>query len=391
MEIGQTLHQKRNYKRYFWGRMISSTGDALQEIAILMIIAVYADSVAISGMIVTINALIRILSSAAVIQIRFRRNVKNTLVSLNCIYGLITLIFYMFYKLNDNMPYPIIVSYEALCSLIYTFYKIYQDMLMKTVCKSNENVSRLIAADNLINVVISFVGTALLIVCSVDVFLLFNAVSFFASAGFVSGVNVENDFISQINVRKKQNIIKRIILFRKIYPLVTSVIIISGGISFFYASYNLVVLAAIKGFSINKIYIGLFRGVFYISSIVLSYMAGYLDTAYIKRYIRLCLLIGVIGLGATPFLSGVGFLGVISVVYAVFGGGFNTLCQIFFQNMVHQGDIPLLKGLYNLICGGAIMIAGFVLPKVLGGGLLLFLFFMIALLAGGMLYTAVWD
>lgn len=382
---------EENYKCYFWGRIVSSAGDVLQELAILMIIAVYSDSVAIAGMIVTINALIRMLSSVAVIQIRVRRNVKNTLVGLNCIYGLITLIFYVFYKIDGNMSCYIVIGYEALCSLIYTFYKIYQDMLMKTVCKSNENISRLIAADNLINVVISFIGTALLIVCSVDAFLLFNAASFCVSAGFVRKINVKNECISQMNVGKKQNLIKNIMLFRKRYPVVTRVILISGGISFFYASYNLVVLEAIEEFSINKKYIGLFRGVFYISSIALSYMVGYLHTVYIKRYIRLCLLIGIAGLGVIPFLTGAGFLGVISIVYAIFGGGFNTLCQIFFQNVVYQGDIPLLKGLYNLICGTAIMMSGFILPEILGGGLLLFLFFMIALLAGGLLYTVMWD
>lgn len=72
---------------------------------------------------------------------------------------------------------------------------------------------------------------------------------------------------------------------------------------------------AIKIFEIDIKYIGILNGIYYVVSILLSYGAGY-----------------------------------------------NTVVQIYFQNETCRDDIPVLKGIYNIVCGISILLSGFLTP-----------------------------
>lgn len=364
---------KKNYNLYLTSKMISGVGDAIQEIAVLTIITYYTNSVAISGIIVTCNALVRVLCSVFAINIKPKENVKNVLSNLNFLYGGITLIFFLIFKFDSDMPYQIIIGYEVLCSLIYTFYKIYQDIIIKEVCTSNEQISKLITADNIINVTISFVGSILSVLCSLEIFLMFNSVSFFAAAYLIKLIKIKINFKYKIKESKQKfNIIQRILSFKKVYPVVFKIIIISSVVSFFYASYSVVLQAALKIFLINEKYIGLIRGIFYLVTIIFSYIVGYLKIHNFKKHITTFMIGGIMGLIIASMFNNIWFLITIIIIYAIFGGGFNTLCQIYFQNIVQQGDIPALKGIYNLLCGIAIILSGLLVPEIISEGSIYF-------------------
>ena len=57
----KSLEVKTNYLKFFASRLTSVCGDSLQEVAIVILIASYTNSVFIAGCITALNALVRIL------------------------------------------------------------------------------------------------------------------------------------------------------------------------------------------------------------------------------------------------------------------------------------------------------------------------------------------
>lgn len=72
-----------------------------------------------------------------------------------------------------------------------------------------------------------------------------------------------------------------------------------------------------------------------------------------------------IGLLIAPAFEGIVFIVIITIVYSIIGGGYNSFCQILFQNCVNTYDIPTLKGIYNILCGISIMLSGYISPMLL--------------------------
>ena len=84
-----------DYKKFLLSRLTSVAGDSLQEIAIIVLIATYTNSVWITGCVTGLNALVRIIGSILVIKIKSRLSVKKTLVKLNYLYFGITFLFFI--------------------------------------------------------------------------------------------------------------------------------------------------------------------------------------------------------------------------------------------------------------------------------------------------------
>lgn len=160
-----------NYRIYFTSRTINDIGDTLQEIAIIYIMALYTQSAIIAGIIISLNALVRIACSFLAIKTKTNSNVKILLRNMDLVYGGITLLFFLIYKINgSDMNYWVLIIYEVICSYIYTYYKIYQDVIIKDICSSNEQIARLFALDNIISVLVSLISSFLIILLKIEIF-----------------------------------------------------------------------------------------------------------------------------------------------------------------------------------------------------------------------------
>ena len=361
--------KNRNYHLYYTGRAISGIGDALQDIAVITIIALLTNSVFVSGLVVALNSLARILCSFFAIKNKYVKDCKKILTYLNYLYALITGIFYVILILTSSRAIltVAVVSYETICSMIYTFYKIYQEMIVKEVSDSNEKISRLYATDNMIKVVVSFLSTFLLLLMSYKGFLVINAISFILSGMIVSRLNVD---LSSVQTELKSDepshhVKENITDFYKKYESVFRIVILSAILSFFFASYNVMFQKVIRTFEIDIKYIGIFNAVYCILSIVLSYAAGYIDAKKIKKISFAVLWIGLIfsilSLSNHKWI----LLGYLLFLFPMVGAGYNTVAQIYFQNNTQRDDIPMLKSIYNILCGISILLSGIVTPFLL--------------------------
>lgn len=361
--------KNRNYHLYYTGRAISGIGDALQDIAVITIIALLTNSVFVSGLVVALNSLARILCSFFAIKNKYVKDCKKILTYLNYLYALITGIFYVILILTSSRAVltVVVVSYETICSMIYTFYKIYQEMIVKEVSDSNEKISRLYATDNMIKVVVSFLSTFLLLLMSYKEFLVINAISFILSGMIVSRLNVD---LSSVQTELKSDepshhVKENITDFYKKYESVFRIVILSAILSFFFASYNVMFQKVIRTFEIDIKYIGFFNAVYCILSIVLSYAAGYIDAKKIKKISFAVLWIGLIfsilSLSNHKWI----LLGYLLFLFPMVGAGYNTVAQIYFQNNTQRDDIPMLKSIYNILCGISILLSGIVTPFLL--------------------------
>ncbi len=379
---------RKNYNLYYTGRAISGIGDALQDVAVITIIALFTNSVFISGLVVALNALARILCSFAAIKNKYVKDCKQVLSSLNYLYAVITGAFYLVLILSSSrlVVTVAVVAYETICSVIYTFYKIYQEMIVKEVSDSNEKISRLYATDHIIKAAVSFLSTFMLLIMSYKGFLVINAISFLLSGMIVSRLQIDlSSAKTELKGDGPSRVKENVKDFHKKYETVFRIVILSAILSFFFASYNVMFQKVIQTIDIDVRYIGILNAIYCIYSIVLSYAAGYMDPKKVKQISFAVLWIGLIfsclGLTDNKFL----LLGYLLLVFPMVGAGYNTVAQIYFQNNTQRDDIPILKSIYNITCGISILLSGIVTPFLLLD-LSVFFVAMMVLFAFSMMY-----
>lgn len=358
-----------NYNVYYTSRLISNIGDSLQEVAIIIIIASYINSVEITGIIVGMTAIIKILCSISVLTTSNKMNVKFILIFLNILYGVTTLFFYLYFINNDKITFWIVIIYELFCSFIYTFYKIYQEVLVKEVCLNNKEIAKLFTLDNIINVAIIFLGSTIILYVNSSLFLLLNAISFFVSASLIKFLKINKKKTIESLYTEKKNLGKifdRIKNFKKKYKEVYNVLLFMTIVSFSYVTFSMFLQYSLKKFEIKGAYIGYITGIFYLFTIIFSYIVGYIETNHIKKYILFFLKLIIIGFFILLLvIKSRVFVIIIPLIYSIYSGAINTLCQIFFQNNLSKEDIPIMKGVYNILCGISIILSGFITPFII--------------------------
>lgn len=358
----------KNYKLYYSSRTISSIGDALQEIAIIALIASLIESVTVSGIIVTLNAIVRIISSLFVIKNKSVTRPQTMLTTLNYLYTIITAIFYLITILTNSSKALVvwIVLYETVCSLIYTFYRIYQDTILKEVANSNEEIAKLFTTDNIIKISTSLLSTVLLLFMSYKAFLILNALSFLIAGYLISKLEIniilDNDKVVADDVNKK--VIGNIYLFYSKYINSFRLIIVSALLSFFFSSYTIFFQKVLNLFNLKIEYVGFFNSIYYLLSIILSYVAGFVNIEKIKKNTLLILFIGFSFSLFALINSKAIVISYALILYPIVGSGYNTIVQIYFQNNINRDDIPVLKGIYNIFCGTSIFLSGIVTPNI---------------------------
>ena len=121
-------------------------------------------------------------------------------------------------------------------------------------------------------------------------------------------------------------------------------------------------------------------------SIILSYIAGFLNIENIKKNTLITLFVGFsLSLFALTNLEFI-VISYILILYPIVGAGYNTIVQIYFQNNINRDDIPVLKGIYNIICGASIFLSGIVTPNIVQN-INIFFFIMATLFALLFLYV----
>ena len=147
---------------------------------------------------------------------------------------------------------------------------------------------------------------------------------------------------------------------------------------------------AIQIFEIDIKYIGILNGIYYVASILLSYGAGYIDVKNIKKVslpvLGTGLLCSVFCLSNDKWI----IVAFILIVYPMIGAGYNTIVQIYFQNETCRDDIPVLKGIYNIVCGISILLSGFLTP-LLAADINVFFAAMSLLFIFSIIYLFVWK
>lgn len=205
-----------------------------------------------------------------------------------------------------------------ICSYIYTYYKIYQDVIIKDICSSNKQIARLFTLDNIISVLVSLISSILIIVLKIEVFLLLNALSFLVSSIIISSLDIDEKLIKDKNIQT--GIAKKLVAFKYNYPFVSRIIVTSCILSFFYATYSVVFQKALKIFSISTKHIGILTGVYDIFVIILSYIVGFFSIKDTKKIIYIFLTLLFIGLLMAPAFEGIVFIVIITIIYSVIGG-----------------------------------------------------------------------
>lgn len=367
-DFKMVMKTKTNYNIYFSAREFSGIGDALQDIAIIAIIATLTNATWVSGLIVMLNALIRIMCSIHVIKIKYFGNIAERLRKLNFGYAGITLLFYILLRLiSRNQVIAIsVMIYETICSLIYTFYKIYQDVVIKEVSTSNEEIARLYTADQIVKIASSFIASILLAFISYEGFLLVNAASFILSGWLISRLKlyIEHSNVTDQNV-PKHTLICNIKGFCNQYPEVFRFIMLSALLSFFVASYSVLYQHVMKEYAIKSEWIGIINGMYYAISIIFSYLAGFIKMKHIKWALLLVFAFGASIAVLCALQIKYSVFALLLVLYPLIGSGYNTLSQIYFQRNTLQSDIPMLKGIYNITCGISIFLSGVLAPLLM--------------------------
>ncbi len=349
-------------------RTISGIGDALQEISVITIISLLSNSALVSGLIVALNALVRIICSIFAINKTEIKNYTKTLASFNYFYAFITAVFFLLLVVdsNFNLLTTSVVVYETVCSIVYTFYKIYHDVLIKEVSDSNEKIARLYTADNIIKVATSLFSTVLLLFMSYKGFLIMNAISFLISGYLISRLKLEiKNNNSRICTTMRFQIVNNVKKFHIEYPSVFKTIILSALLTFFFASYSIAFQKIIRVYSIDVKYIGMLNAIFYLLSITFSYIAGYVKMEKVKAVTFKILIIGIIISTLCISKNKWIVLTLLLFVYPLIGSGYNTIAQIYFQNKTNRDDIPILKGIYNIFCGLSVLGSGLMSPFLL--------------------------
>ena len=359
----------RNYNIYYMSRLISNVGDSLQEVAII-IIASYINSIEIVGIIIGFTALIKILCSIIVLVNPNKYNSKSLLIFLNILYGIITLFFYLYFILSNEVSFWIVIIYELFCSLIYTFYKIYQDVLIKEVCSDNKKIAGLFTMDNIVNILTILLGSTMILYINSNLFLLLNAISFFISAGLVKLLKIEfKDILPKVKVLKENQFIStfflRIKKFKNKNKKVYIIILFMAIISFSYATFSMFLQYSLKKFEIKNVYIGYITGIYYLSTVVFSYIVGYIKSRNIIKYISLFIKFIILGFISLLIVKNKIFIVIIPLIYSIYGGGINTLCQVFFQNNLSKKEISIMKGIYNILCGISIILSSIINPYII--------------------------
>lgn len=159
----------------------------------------------------------------------------------------------------------------------------------------------------------------------------------------------------------------------KYFNVYISIIIISL-ISMFYSTYQLVIQASFKYYSLNKDMTGFIICLYYIVCVAGTFVSGYINISEIKKYLSIILLLGISGVFSSLILKNYIFL-ILLIIYGIYGGFLNTMFQIYFQKSVELPDIIMTKGLYNVFCGITIIIANVFSPIVIETFTLAYVFY----------------
>lgn len=268
----KTLIKNRNFYNYFLARNISNIGDMLHDIAIMVLIANYTNSIFISGVITSINSIVRVLSVLLFIKIIDKLDYKKLMIRLDIFYGMLVML--LFFLSIYNFRYFYLYIFEVFFSFIFSVYKITREKVLKSVLPYNKSryISLIFSTENILAVLIPTLSMILLDYIDLRYFILINSFTFFISAYLTSCINLN----SQNEIKKSGDditySIKDIII--KTYPYTILVLIIAVMITFISSGVKMILLEFIKEFNYSPNKIGIFQSIYTVGCILGSVIIG---------------------------------------------------------------------------------------------------------------------
>lgn len=237
------------------------------------------------------------------------------------------------------------IAYETLCSLVYTYYKMYVDTMTKLVCVNNAQISRLMACDNLVGIGTTLVSSILLMYFDVSFFLVFNALSFLLAAFLIRSIHVDTAVKNQALCSANRHIVPIIRSFVRENREVFQMIVIMAELSLFYSAFNILLQQGMNEFDLHSEFSGVLMGLFNLVSLIFTFLVGYIQTKKILQRVTVLLLFcSLVGLGLNV-LDGKGYMFGVIGIYGCLNGGIMTLMVIYIQNSLALTEMITYKSI----------------------------------------------
>jgi|GEM_PF-3812279 len=345
----KTLIKNRNFYNYFLARNISNIGDMLHDIAIMVLIANYTNSIFISGVITSINSIVRVLSVLLFIKIIDKLDYKKLMIRLDIFYGMLVML--LFFLSIYNFRYFYLYIFEVFFSFIFSVYKITREKVLKSVLPYNKSryISLIFSTENILAVLIPTLSMILLDYIDLRYFILINSFTFFISAYLTSCINLN----SQNEIKKSGDditySIKDIII--KTYPYTILVLIIAVMITFISSGVKMILLEFIKEFNYSPNKIGIFQSIYTVGCILGSVIIG---VVHVNKAIGT--LKKIIFISLTIFLPYILSPNLYTFIIVILGYGFfftliNGILQIYYQHNVNQEHLGFIRSIHTIVVG----------------------------------------
>lgn len=355
------FNENINFKKYFFASNISKIGDILHSLVIMALLLNQNNATQIMSIIVSTNAIVRVLFSFFLAKFMDKLNAKKTMIYLDVSYGVAMLLMAVLLICRFNVWY--LVIFEFLFSVIALIYKISKEKLLKDVLlhsQKNKGISLLFTTENILIVLIPSVASLFLGMINPYVFIFINVTSFFISARITQKIEYTAE-ISDTPLKLEDGSENSLRTCLKKYPELSIILISSGVLTFIFSTSNVLMLHYINVYCTQNEsqYIGVFKSCFAVGCIIGAFSLKYMRGHAVKE-IKTFSFIG--GLLFIPFVvdqNRVTFMISILLLGLVFSI-LNGIVQIYYQSSIDRENLGFLRSWHTIIVGVLIPISMYI-------------------------------
>lgn len=349
-----------NFKKYFFCRVFDSFGDNLQALILNLILASYTNSIFFAALVYSSHALIRIIISSFLINKINKFNVKKTMIFINILFIGIFILFFIIY--TPNIRYICVFIIDFSFCFLFSIYKIVKTIMLKEIINKNKikkSVSNIIIAENFISILIPFICGISIALISIKILIFINIFPFVLCLLILLFINDINFHTNKKSKLKTKNSLYTYITFLRKYKDLKYIILISIIATYLSSSFPLFMLKYLKETDILSYNIGIFQAVFYLGTILGSFIIRQIKEIKLFHSIRvasilliLCFIPYILNNNIFVFLFELLFIGIFFMYL-------NNIIQVYYQKAIDVLDIGYVKGLHTLCAGSTIIAAMF--------------------------------
>lgn len=348
----------KNFNNYYFGRNISNIGDIFHDVALTIIVSSYTNSIFISGVLVSINAIVRVLSSLFLIKIIDKLNPKKSMIKLDMLYGFFVLILFLLIVFKFNYFYLFI--FEIIFSFIFSIYKIVREKILKSILPSSNKskyMSFIYTSENTLSVLVPIISVLLLKFISLRYFILINSISFFVSAYYTTRIVIDMGNRGKV---KNENTNYDFKYITQIYPYLILIFIIAAVITFISSTSKIIILQFIKEFNFDSKKVGVLQSIFAVGCILGSFIPGmFKDNSIIKnlkKFIFICIAIFIPYILYQSFYTFV----IVDFCYGLIFTAINVFLQVYYQSTIKEEHFGFIRSIHTIVVGAIIPLSMFI-------------------------------